>query len=190
MVTTSSKIRPERQKATRNVKKCTKSLADCPTDNPNYQNLQQALHIAEVDFAYTQYSPLYEKYEALFPQRKEAQENNNEDTSNEQQQPPPRPAMWAIVEKCMEEGTLDDLRNGTLGDEDLVLQFTKKKPFKRQLPLPIRSIPAIKPSRLSRKLNYNYDLETAVDVQKADEMDEDSDGGFFEEVGGVKIDVP
>ena len=51
MVITHSDIRPERQKATRNVKKCTKRLADCPRDSPNYQNLQQALHIAEVDFA-------------------------------------------------------------------------------------------------------------------------------------------
>ena len=141
-----------------------------------------------MDLAYTQYSPLYQKYEALFPQRKEAQQENNEDPSNGQQ--PPRPAMWTIVEKCMEQGTLDDLRNGTLGDEDLVLQFTKMKPFKRQLQLPIRSIPSIKPSRLSRKLNYNYDLEAAVDGQKADEMDEDSDGGFFEEARGVRIDKP
>ena len=188
MVITHSNIRPERQKATRNVKKCTKSLADCPPDNPNHEDLQKALHIAEVDLAYTQYSPLYQKYEALFPQRKDAPENNNEDTLNEQQ-PPPRPAMWTIVEKCMEQGTLDELRNGTLSDEDLVLSFAKMKPFKHYQ-LPIRSIPSIKPSRLSRKLNYNYDLETAVDGQKADEMDEDSDGGFFEEVGGVRIDKP
>ena len=188
--------RPERQKATRNVKKCTKSLADCPRDDPKYQNLQQALHVAEVDFAYTQYSPLYQKYEAIFPQRNEAQqENNNEDTPN-QQQPPLRPAMWALVEKCMEQGTLDDLRNGTLGGEDLVLSVAKMKPFKhhqlaiRSMPPTKQSIPSIKPSRLSRKLNYNYDLDAAVDGQKADEMDEDSDGGFFEEIGGVRIDMP
>ena len=42
----------------------------------------------------------------------------------------------------------------------------------------------------SRKLNHNYDLDAAADGQKADEMDEDSDGGFFEEVGGVRIDMP
>ena len=154
------------------------------------------MHVAEVDLAYTQYSPLYQKYEALFPQRKEAQlENNNEDTPNEQQ-PPPRPAMWALVEKCMEQGTLDDLRNGTLGDEDLVLSFAKMKSFKhhqlaiRSMPSTKQDIPSIKPSRFSRKLNYNYDLDAAVDGQKADEMDEDSDGGFFEEVGGVRIDMP
>lgn len=197
MVITRSDIRPERQKATRNVKKCTKSLADCFPEDLNYQNLQQALHIAEVDLAYTQYSPLYQKYEALFPQRKEAQENNNEDTSNEQQ-PPPRPAMWTIVEKCMKNGTLDDLRNGTLGDEDVVLSFAKMKPFKRQIQLPIRSMPSTKqgiPStmqkgRIEATFNGIHDYEAAVDTQRADEMDEDSDGGFFEEVGGVRIDMP
>ena len=133
-----------------------------------------------MDLAYTQYSPLYQKYVAIFPQEK-AQENN-EDNSNEQ--PPPRPAMWKIVEKCLEQGTLDDLREGALGDEDLVLSFRKMKPFKRQLQLPIRSIQSVKPSRSSRRLNYDND---AVGPGKADEMDQDSDGGFFEETGGAKI---
>ena len=135
-----------------------------------------------MDLAYTQYSPLYQKYEGIFP-RKEAQENN-ENSPNEGL--PPRPAMWKIVEKCMEQGTLDALRNGTLGDEDLVLSFTKMRPFKRQLP--IRSIQSTKQSgRFSRKINYNHE---PVVAGQADEMDEDSDGGFFEEAGGVKIDAP
>ena len=96
----------------------------------------------------------------------------------------------------MEQGTLDDLRNGTLVHEDIVLSFTKMKPFKhnqlpiRSMPATKQSIPSVEPSRLSRKLNYSYDLEADVAGQKADEMDEDSDGGFFEEVGGVRIDMP
>ena len=86
----------------------------------------------------------------------------------------------------MEEGTLDALRNGTLGDEDLVLSFKKMTPFKRQLP--IRSIQSTKHSgRFTSKINYNHE---AVVARQADEMDEDSDGGFFEEAGGVKIDAP
>ena len=87
----------------------------------------------------------------------------------------------------MENGTLDDLRNGTLGDEDPILSFAKMKPFKHYK-LPIRSLPSVKPSRLSRKLNYKYEADVAP--RQADEMDEDSDGGFFEEVGGVRIDKP
>ena len=183
------------------MKKCTKSLADCPSDNPDHPRLQQALHIAEVDLAYTLYSPLYQKYEAIFPQRKEAQRENNEDTSNGQQ-PPPRPAMWAVVEKCMEHGTLDELRNGTLGDEDLVLSFAKMKPSRRQIQLPIRSVQSKEQSilpmmqkrrfkeKIKEKINYNHDLEAEVAAGQADEMDEDSDGGFFEEAGGVRIDKP
>ena len=88
----------------------------------------------------------------------------------------------------MEQGTLDALRDGTLGDEDLVLSFRKMKPFKRQVQLPIRSIqPMIQKSRFSRKINYNHEADVAG---QPDEMDEDSDGGFFEEAGGVKIDAP
>ena len=86
----------------------------------------------------------------------------------------------------MEQGTLDALRNGTLGDEDLVLSFTKTRPFKRQLP--IRSIQSKNQSgRFAKRINYNHE---PVVARQADEMDEDTDGGFFEEAGGVKIDAP
>ena len=88
----------------------------------------------------------------------------------------------------MEQGTLDALRDGTLADEDLILSFTKMRPFKRQLP--IRSIQSKTQSgRFTSKINYNYNHEPVV-AGRADEMDEDSDGGFFEEAGGVKIDAP
>ena len=98
----------------------------------------------------------------------------------------------------MKHGTLDDLRNGTLGDEDIVLSFPKMKPFKRQNQLPIRSIPSTKQSmpstmqkgRIEAPFNGIYDHGAAVDALREDEMDEDSDGGFFEEVGGVRIDMP
>ena len=134
-----------------------------------------------MDLAYTQYSPLYQKYVAIFPQAK-AQENN-EDNTNEQ--PPPRPAMWKIVEKCMEQGTLEDLRDGKLGDEDLVLSFRKMKPFKRQLQLPIRIIQSTtQKGRVKSKINHDHKADVAG---QANEMDHDSDGGFFEEPVGVKI---
>ena len=88
----------------------------------------------------------------------------------------------------MEQGTLDDLRDGTLGDEDLVLSFRKMKPSKRQTQLPIRSIQSIIQKRhFSSKINYDHKADVAG---QPDEMDEDSDGGFFEEAGGVKIDAP
>ena len=135
-----------------------------------------------MDLAYAQYSPLYQKYEAIFP-RKGVQENNEDNADG---QPPARPAMWKVVERCMEQGTLDALRNGTLGDEDLVLSFTKMRPFKRQLP--IRSIQSKNQSdRFTKKISPNHQ---AVVAGQADEMDEDSDGDFFEEAGGVKIDAP
>ena len=89
----------------------------------------------------------------------------------------------------MEQGTLDALRDGTLGDEDLVLSFTKMRPFKRQVQLPIRSFQTKNQSgRFTNKTNPP--THQAVVAGQADEMDEDSDGGFFEEAGGVKIDAP
>jgi hypothetical protein len=61
--------------------------------------LKSQMHAAEVDLSYTQYYPLSYVYVSLYP-------NNN---------PPgverPKPPMWAEVERCMEDGSLDRLRN-------------------------------------------------------------------------------
>lgn len=65
--------------------------------------LKIEMHTAEVDLNYTQYSPLSEPYISLYPPKT----TNIEDDGNAK----PKPAMWFEVEKCMEEGTLQRLRN-------------------------------------------------------------------------------
>ena len=74
----------------------------------------------------------------------------------------------------MKEGSLDSLRDGTLQD---LLSSSKKKinPLKHTT-LPVRSH--------TKKSNPN---SKSREIAQADKMDEDSDGGFFEEPGAVKI---
>lgn len=92
----------ERQKATRRVKKLRKALIEATNDGEVAQ-LTKDLHIADVDLHYTQYSPLNEVYVGIYHKDASAEEHN--DASK-------RPEMWYEVEKRMEQGGLDELRNG------------------------------------------------------------------------------
>lgn len=62
------------------------------------------MHITEVDLNYAQFCPLAEIYVSLYPPK-------NGEEEEEDQSPRPKPPMWAVVEKAMEDGTLNQLRN-------------------------------------------------------------------------------
>lgn len=158
----------ERQKATRHVKKTQKNLQSTPPDTADYKQLEEQLHVSEVDLNYTLYYPLNQKYEAIYP-RKEDGSNGNQEIGD----PSLKPVAWKAVEKCMEDGTLDALRDGTL---DIVLGVGRLKPFKKEAQGP----------KSHKQDKVNFASKPSMNGQ-SQEMDEDSDGGFFEEDGGVKI---
>jgi hypothetical protein len=100
------------------VKKAKKQLLAAESEE-DVQRLKQQLHVAEVDLNYSQYYPLAEPYVSLYP-RKEQPEADEEDGGDDKpdgtgrlqdDSEKPKPPMWAEVEKRMEEGTLDELRN-------------------------------------------------------------------------------
>ncbi|KAI9811275.1 MAG: 18S rRNA maturation protein [Thelocarpon impressellum] len=92
----------ERQKATRLLKKLRKTLA-ASSSAEDRQALERRVHEADVDLHYALYCPLDEKYTALYAGRPAdaATETGSE-----------KPELWREVERRMEEGTLEDLRNG------------------------------------------------------------------------------
>ena len=151
----------ERQKATRHVKKLQKRLLATPPDTPDHEQLEASLHLAQVDLNYTLYYPLSQKYEALFPRKEEIKSENMENGD-----PIAKPAMWEVVKRCMEDGTLDSLRDGTL---EIVLGVGRMKPFKKES----------RRSQSHQKDKVNVGSKPSVNGQ-SQEMDEDSDGGFFE----------
>ena len=134
------------------------------------------MHVAEVDLNYAIYCPLLEKYTSLYPQRSgdEEQESVVARHMAEKSWLP----LWRVVERCMEEGTLEALRNGTgkvegLRDEEgegdvgaggNVKGLAKGK---RNEGIPIRS-------KKGRR------VERVEGRAQGDEGD-GSDGGFFEE---------
>lgn len=149
------------------------------------------MHISEVDLNYAQYSPLSERYISLFP----AGESSTEE-STERKKPP----MWAEVERRMEEGTLDELRNR----RPAVPTKTTKVPSsssKKVQPVPkTQSKPkepvVIEGNRRERRRKEgktagtfpekvkkgvkSYNIEEVPRPQHGND-DQGSDGGFFDE---------
>ncbi|KAI9875463.1 MAG: 18S rRNA maturation protein [Pleopsidium flavum] len=159
----------ERRKATRHMKKLQKRLAEA-SDVKETKRVEGLIHNAEVDLNYTIYCPLDEKYTGLYP-RKQDSEDEEAVTARHMGEKPWLP-LWKVVERCMEEGTLEALRNSngqfeapTKEDsEPEVIGGAKKK----------RS-PGL-PSRPKRSLRSGQ-----IKTKGKQDANDESDGGFFEE---------
>jgi hypothetical protein len=188
---------PERQKATRLLKKLRKRLLAAES-NVEVETLKTQMHIAEVDLNYTQYHPLSEPYISLYPQK-----NSSADEQDSLNEPTPKakPTMWTEVEKCMEEGTLDRLRNRVTNDPIRIskpFEIKSGKPKPKPQPPSIdmtglnrrerRSQRGVKDSRTKSKSMAFAKNEAFGGSQNVWESEanaaqdnDDSDGGFFEE---------
>ena len=190
----------ERQKATRVLKKLRKRLLETESTD-EVEALKKEMHVAEVDLNYTQYCPLNEPYVSLYPQKSSVAKE--EDAASESD---PKPAMWAEVEKCMGEGTLDRLRNRSLATQAPALP----KPLQiRPKPKPTSQPAAVDFTGMNRRerrsqrakdmlggktknksmaFERNQAFGASLPAQNEEgEDDDDSDGGFFEESGGVTL---
>ncbi|KAJ5232249.1 hypothetical protein N7468_005205 [Penicillium chermesinum] len=160
--------------------------------------LQRKIHEARVNLNYTIYCPLPEKYISLYPKR-DAKTDTKTDGDASDPKPEsegPKPPLWSVVEKCMEEGTLDDLREGRMN----ISADGKPIPV-REKPLPVankqkskkedadgkksrkdlhahKNAPA-KRDKQARK-DYGRERDRLQDVA-VEPAEDDSDGGFFEE---------
>jgi hypothetical protein len=188
----------ERQKATRQLKKLRKRILEAASTN-EVEALKTQLHVAEVDLNYTQYCPLNEPYVSLYPLKDSAKEEDQAEKDTTKS----KPSMWAEVEKCMEEGTLNKLRNRAApiqADRSKPLQIKPAKTPK------IKQQPAINTTGLNRRerrraereamegkgknrnKSIGFEKNKAFGAAQAAEKnareaikDDDSDGGFFEE---------
>lgn len=162
---------PERQKATRHLKKAKKRLETSQPDTTDRTEALQDVHIAEVDLNYTQYSPLNAKYEGIYPQEKTQtgksvmKENGN--GGEAQVALASRPAMWRIVESCMKQGTLEALRDGKMTRE---LPITSRPPPKDHARGPGGGV----------MLDASKSNSSKAAQPNEREVDDESDGGFFE----------
>lgn len=162
------------------------------------------IHATRVNLNYTIYYPLTEKYISLYPKQNnpsgDADEKSGSGTKSTDQNTSleeSRPPMWAVVEKCMEDGTLDDLREGKLniGPDGKQTAAPVKKPAVRESEKKSKKEKTRKESKdasTKEKLAQEDALdrlnrrERRKEQQKARELaaqqaaEGDSDGGFFE----------
>ncbi|PKX98202.1 Efg1 domain-containing protein [Aspergillus novofumigatus IBT 16806] len=169
------------------------------------------IHAAQVNHNYTIYYPLTQKYVALYAEQKKKKKEST--TQSEKPNEPEaevvskliydttgeRPPMWRVVEKCMEDGTLDLLREGKLddGEGEKSSQVSEQKKSKKSADedQPARNKPSKekvsdKASGKSRKAEGKQDrkpnrsaaMEGAYwSANELNDDDNESDGGFFEE---------
>lgn len=159
------------------------------------ESLKKEMHIAEVDLNYTQYSPLSEPYIGIYQQKKSEDE---EEASNIGA---PRPPMWTEVEKCMEEGTLNKLRNRAAVITSIPTRPLEVRPAKPKAELASDTAGLNRRERRSHMRGENtrsnnksksvgFEKNKAFGALHAgpsysknvrnDEEGDDSDGGFFE----------
>ncbi len=190
----------ERQKATRQLKKLRKRILEAESTD-EVERLKEQLHIAEVDLTYTQYHPLCETYVSLYPP-KSSEDEEDEETIGAVAKP--KPVMWAEVEKCMETGMLNKLKNRMPSIKaNTSKPLEKKKKTQSKIPLP-KPAPAIDTTGLNRRerrkkergayegkqknKSLGFEKNKAFGAEQAAKSytnnaddDDDSDGGFFEE---------
>lgn len=169
---TSSSPVTERQKATRHLKKLRRRLAETTADGEERKSLETLVHVAEVDLNYAVYCPLQEKYTSLYPQKQDGKDEQAvvDRHMGEKSWLP----MWGVVERCMEEGTLEALRNGKgqgemleSGGDGGEAAGGVKAERRPGIPIPIRA-------KKRRR-------EERVDGRDRQDEEGGSDGGFFEE---------
>lgn len=140
----------------------------------DFFDLKEKVHRAQVDLNYTLYYPLNEKYTGLYKGTSATDSPNTtmpdptlgtyESTSETV-----KPSMWGIVEKCMEDGTLEALREGKLSNQSI------RDEIKGSTPNDARKSKT-KPRKRPKNKRPKKIRQT---VQEA--KDAESDEGFFEE---------
>lgn len=203
----------DRKSATKDLKRLQRREKET-TDQKALESLHEKVHAARVSLNYTIYYPLNDKYISLYAeqkQKKPSQPESAEDTHSGADEKDTtvtmtlahaeKPPMWFTVEKCMEEGTLDLLREGKLstpgesgGDakkastmtekkkkKDIVKNVSKesKKPTEKK-DSRTKSKPELEPEPVNRRSRRNAAREEAVMRKAQKDDDGDSDGGFFE----------
>jgi hypothetical protein len=114
-----SALRPDRKNATKHLNRLERRQKEQTLDSKQKKHLESKIHAARVNLNYTIYYPLTEKYIALYPKSKTSDKDGADSGSESEAEQKTRddeekPPIWSVVEKCMEEGTLGQLRDGKL----------------------------------------------------------------------------
>ncbi|OQE47548.1 hypothetical protein PENCOP_c001G02780 [Penicillium coprophilum] len=193
----------DRKTATKELNRLTRREKEEDLDSKQKARLAAKIHTCQVNLNYAIYYPLTEKYISIYPNGKpDATDPQSELQTEETKSNDSKPPLWPVVEKCMEEKTLDLLRNGklhinangekirnsssgTITATDTQKEKSKKKEHKETKAVSQKdklvskddkhSTKKEKPARSGRASKK----DEAPQQANAEEQD-DSDGGFFE----------
>lgn len=134
--------------------------------------IEARIHVAEVDLNYAIYCPLDEKYTSLYPPKRDGEDD--EAVAARHMAEKSWLPLWKVVEKCMVDGTLEALRNGTgrfaglgEGGDGGGARMGLEVGVRRSGGIPVRA-------KKSRR-------EERIKVPERRDDGAGSDGGFFEE---------
>ncbi|KAJ5574359.1 uncharacterized protein N7459_008786 [Penicillium hispanicum] len=198
----------DRKTATKQLNRLLRYEKEKDLDSKQKSHLKRKIHAARVNLNYTIYYPLTEKYLSLYPKSKgKASDNAGAESESEpeskekmKQADEPKPALWSVVEKCMEEGNLDLLREGKLkiGADGKQLLASSEKPSaktdakkpkeenKEPTHFPKKEKHTSRDSKSNAKRekqarrDYGKERDRLQDIPAAPDAN-DSDGGFFDE---------
>lgn len=178
---------PDRKTATKELNRLQRREKE-PDLNPSQkERLAKKIQTARVNLNYTVYYPLTEKYISLYPKSKDQKSGEtsaDSDPATEPASKSAKPALWSVVAKCMEEDTLDQLRDGKLNIN------ANGEPIEMKKEKPKETLPSSKEKQASRRGDQEggkghkmQKQEQSRKMRKAPQppVEEDSDGGFFEE---------
>lgn len=194
----------------RREKEISNSDLDSAAKEEKLAALARKIHVARVNHNYTIYYPLTQKYVALYAEKKKKKKESTAQSEKPNESDAEvgstliyettgeRPPMWSVVEKCMEDGTLDLLREGKLDsgegekgsqapeqkrlkkspDED---QHARKKSTKERVSDKASGKSRKSEGKQDRKPKRSSAMEGAYwSANEHNDDDNESDGGFFE----------
>lgn len=172
----------DRQKATKRLKRAKKALAALE-GLEDREGLAKRVRDAEVELNYALYYPLDQAYVSLFPSRRKGGGQGGEGEGDAEEGAEGSAdvvaqgdkKMWALVEKCMADGTLDALRNGKIGLEERGT-MTSAPAVKKQL---VKSKAKAGRNAPAADVHGTRRERRAAKAAEKEEED-DSEGGFFE----------
>lgn len=165
--------------------------------------LDARLRVARVNLNYTIYYPLTEKYISIYAEKKKKGKEDGQDKDGDQDMEEEEEqerqgedglsasataeklAMWQKVEKCMEDGTLDLLREGQLGlngekesgkKESAESSKSRSKKGAAEKKSSTKEKADVKASRAEPRKGKSTKHSVPTPADEGDE----SDGGFFE----------
>lgn len=106
----------DRKTATKELSRLTRREKEQDLEPKEKERLAAKIHVCRVNLNYTIYYPLTEKYISIYPKSNGAADAPAEPApqKHEPSTGETKPPMWAVVARCMEDKTLDLLREGKL----------------------------------------------------------------------------